>query len=438
MVWIAYNILFAIGFTLLLPRFLFRMARRGGYRKHFEQRFARYDTATLAKLSRERHVWIHAVSVGEMFVALKLMEEWRARRPEIRFAVTTTTSTGHALAAKRMSSEDTLLYFPVDFPFIARRALDTIRPLALILVEIELWPNLIRLANHRAVPIALVNARVSDRSFRGYRALRFVSRRLLPMIHLFCAQTRLDAERLIALGAPKHRVVVLGSAKYDVAAVEPGGELRAREVLLRAGITEQHRILLGGSTWPGEEDALMDVYKGLKTRHRNLVLVLVPRHVERAEEIARRIRENALTFVRRSRLEERPLASAPQVLLVDTTGELKNLYACADVIFIGKSLTQHGGQNPIEAAVYGKAIICGPNMENFRGVMDDFRSADAIVQVNDLQGLRRACDELLSNAQRRAALGERAARLVAEKQGVIDATLDLIDRALENDSGDDA
>ncbi len=437
MVWILYNVLFAIGFTLMLPRFLFRMARRGGYAKHFEQRFARYDAATLDRLKSKRRVWIHAVSVGEIYVALKLMQAWRARRPDLAFVLTTTTSTGHALAARSLPPDDVLLYFPLDLPLIMRRALDAVRPRALVLVELELWPNLVRLAHERAIPVALANGRVSDHSFKGYRKLAFFTRRLLPLIDLFCVQTRLDGERLAALGAPKHRISVMGSAKYDVAEAELGGEERARAVLAQAGITPAHRILLGGSTWPGEEDALLDVYKGLKTRHRNLVLVLAPRHVERAEAVVREIREHALTYARRSVLDREPPRGIPQVFLLDTTGELKHFYACADVIFIGKSLTQHGGQNPIEPALYGKPIIVGPNMENFRGVMDDFRAADALVQVPDLQNLRRACDDLLSNEQRRHVLGRRAAELVAEKRGVIGMTLDLLDRALEIEAPDD-
>lgn len=438
MVWILYNVLFVGGFTLMLPRFLIRMARRGGYRKHFEQRFARYDAATLALLEKDRRVWLHAVSVGEIFIALKLMESWRARRPELKFVLTTTTSTGHALATRLLAPEDVLLYFPLDLPFIVRRVLDIIRPRALVLVELELWPNLVRLAHQRAIPVALVNGRISDHSYKGYRKLTFFTKRLLPLIDLFCVQTRLDGERLVALGAPKHRVVVMGSAKYDVAEADTGGEALARSLLMQAGITPQHQILLGGSTWPGEEDALLDVYKGLKTRHRNLVLVIAPRHAERSEAVVRAIRDHALTFVRRSTLErERPRA-VPQVFLLDSTGELKHFYACADVIFVGKSLTQHGGQNPIEPALYGKAIVCGPHMENFRGVLDDFRAADAIIQVPDLQNLRRACDELLSNEQRRRTLGKRAAEVVIQKRGVIDATLNLLDRALELETPDDA
>ena len=433
MIWVVYNILFVIGFTLMLPKFLLRMARRGGYAKDFRQRFGRYDEAVFKRLASERRVWVHAVSVGELFVALKLMQDWRERRPGLRFVLTTTTSTGHALARRTLHPEDVLLYFPLDLPFIMKRVLDLIRPRALVLVELELWPNLVRMAHERAVPVMLVNGRISDHSFRGYQRLTVFTRRLLPLIDLFCVQTRLDGDRLAALGAPRNRITVLGSAKYDVAEADHTGEAHARALLAEARITAEHAILLGGSTWPGEEHALLDAFKGLKSRYRNLVLVLAPRHVERAGDVVREIREHALNFVRRSTLGKEPVRATPQVLLLDTTGELKDFYACADVIFVGKSLTQHGGQNPIEPALHGKPIVVGPYMENFRGVVDDFRAADALVQVPDLQNLRRALDELLASPQRRETLGRRAAELVVDKRGVIERSLDIIDRALDLD-----
>lgn len=432
MVWFLYNLLFPIGFVALLPRFISRMLRRGGYRRHFFQRFARYDDNTLSRLAGERRVWVHAVSVGEIFVALKLMREWRARRPDLRFVITTTTPTGHALAGRSIDPRDVLLYFPLDFPFVVRRALAAIRPRALVLVEVEIWPNLIRRAHDEAIPIALVNGRLSDRSFAGYRRLRLFTRGLLPLVDVFCVQTSVDAERLIALGAPRNRVTVLGSAKYDVAEIDREGASRARAALRAAGITEQHMILMGGSTWPGEERALLDVYKGLRTRHRNLVLVLAPRHAERADEVAAEIRDQGLSFARRSQLGSAPPPrQPPPVFLLDTTGELKDFYACADLIFIGKSLTQRGGQNPIEAALYGKAIVCGPHMDNFRGVIDDFLEAAAIVQVPDLTHLRRVCGELLGNDERRLELGRRAAELVQAKRGAVRATVDILEHILE-------
>lgn len=435
MVWLLYNILFVVGFLLMLPRFLVRMARRGGYARDFTQRFGSYSPEVRARLDEGRRIWVHAVSVGEVFVALKLMEDWRARRPALRFVLTTTTSTGHAIAAKQIRAQDVLLYFPLDLPWIARRALDAIDPLALVLVELELWPNLVRRAHARHVPVVLVNGRVSDHSFRGYCKLRYFTTRVLPLIDVLCVQTQLDGDRLVHLGASPARVRVLGTAKYDVATFDNAGEAEARAILRRAKITDEHLLLLGGSTWKGEEHALMDAVKGLKTRHRNLVLLLAPRHAERTQDVLREIQEHAMKVVRRTELRDPEAESraCPQVFLLDTTGELKNFYACADVIFVGKSLTQHGGQNVIEPALYGKPIMVGPNMENFRGVVEDMLAADALVQVSDLQSLRRALDDLFANPERRRRLGENAARVVRERVGAIRRTLDLLDRMLDDE-----
>lgn len=438
MIWFLYNIVFAVGYTLLLPHFLLRMRRRGGYAKDFSQRFASYRPEVLEALRAHPRAWLHAVSVGELYVALKVMKEWRARVPSARFVLTVNTSTAHAIAARELPAEDVLLYFPTDFPWIARRALRSIKPHALVLMEVELWPNLIRLAHARGIPVVLVNGRLSDRSFGRYQKVGFLTRRLLPLVDLFCMQSEQDAQRMIELGAPADRVKMLGTAKYDVAAADPAGEAKAIALLRAGGVREGDRILLGGSTWPGEEGHLLDVFKGLKTRYRNLVLILAPRHAERAPEVVDTIKANMRTFVRRSELKESmaPRPDRPDVFLLDTTGELKNFYACADVIFVGKSLDHHGGQNIIEPALYGKPIVVGPNMENFLAVMEDFREAGAVAQVKDLQHLRRAVDDLMDNADRRRTMGDAAGRLVRERSGSIGRTLDLMEPILEPPSGE--
>lgn len=435
MIWFFYNVLFFVGFLALLPKFLLRMRRRGGYARNFSQRFGRYRPELIAKLDTGRRIWVHAVSVGEVFVALKLMKDWREIRPELLFVLTTNTSTAHAIAEKQLDARDVLLYFPLDLPSIVRRVLDTLDPLALVLVELELWPNLVRLAHARMIPVILVNGRVSDHSFGGYRKLRFFTRRLLPLLDVLCVQTKLDGERLVALGANPDRVRVLGTAKYDVATFDASGESSARDVLRRAKVNDGDLILLGGSTWQGEEHALLDAFKGLKTRYRNLVLVLAPRHVERTEAVLREIKESHMSVVRRSELKdpEKTARVRPQVFLLDTTGELKNFYACADVIFVGKSLTQHGGQNPIEPALYGKPIVVGRNMENFRAVVDDMRAAEALVEVGDLQSLRRSLDDLFASPQRRKALGEAAANVVRAKAGATARTLAILDRMMDDE-----
>jgi len=349
MFWFLYNLLFLFGFLLLLPRFIYRMCRRGGYRHNFMQRAACYDHTVRSKLAPGDRIWVQAVSVGEVFVALRFMEELRARQPDVRFVLSTNTSTGHAIAKERINSVDQLIYFPVDFPAVMSSVL-----------------NLIRI---------LVNGRISEHSYAGYRKLRVFTRRILEQVDLLCVQSDGDAERLRALGAPAERVHVMGSAKYEVVCSDSQREAHAASLLELAGIGDEQPVLLGGSTWPGEERVLLDIYIALREEHPGLMLVLAPRHVERTPEVLKEIDQCGLSVVQRS-------------TLLDSTGELTSFYPHADIIFIGKSLTQHGGQNIIEPAMFGKPIVVGPNMENFPVVIDDFLEAGAIVQVADATELQ--------------------------------------------------
>lgn len=434
MIWFFYNLLYLLIFPLLLPRFLWRMVRRGGYARDFLQRLGIYRADVRAKLGGVPRVWIHAVSVGELYVALRLMAEWREREPAVAFALTTTTSTAYKLASREVKAPDVVLYFPLDFPPVMRRVFRMIQPHMLVLVEVELWPNLIRIAREKFLPVFLVNARMSDRSFKNYRKFRGLTRRLLPEFDLIAAQSDEDVRRFVALGAARERTVNFGSAKYDVAMATPAGEAeKALSVMRAAGITPDHLVLLGGSTWEGEEDAMVDLYRGLKTRYRHLVLMIAPRHVERVPAIIQSVKPRVGKMLLRSAVREDAAvfpSAPPDLLLLDTTGELKHFYACADVIFVGKSLTRHGGQNIIEPALYGKPILVGPNMENFTSIMEDFTAAGAIMQVKDLQGLRRATDDLLCSREKREEVGRAARRVVEEKSGSLSLFLDRLFEAI--------
>lgn len=429
MLWFGYNILFVIGFLLLLPRFLWRMQRRGGYRRDFFQRLGFYQPAVASRLAEGGWIWVHAVSVGEILVALRLVDALRARRPQARFLISTTTSTAHAMGRDRMAPQDQLVYFPLDLPWVTRRVLDLVKPRALILIEAEFWPNLIRAAARRGLPKILVNGRVSESSQRGYRRLKVFTRRIFPLFDALCVQSEADRDRLLELGAPPETLHVMNSAKYEVAGRDAAAEARARDVLERAGFGAGCTLLLGGSTWPGEEQALIEVYQALRKDYPHLRLVLAPRHVERILEVLDLLHAAGLSFCRRSLVGSSRKGEA-EVFVLDTTGELSRFYPHADVIFVGKSLASHGGQNVIEPAVCAKAIVVGPHMENFPVVSEDFRLARAMVQVNDTAGLLDAVRALLADPTERTAMGERAERLVREKSGAIGATVKLLEGLL--------
>jgi len=279
---------------------------------------------------------------------------------------------------------------------------------------------MIRLTKRRGVPIFIVNGRVSASSCRGYHALRFFFRPVINCIDLVLVQGEADRKRLVSVGADELRLRVMGSVKYDVAEADSTGQERARHVLRTCGFGDDDPVVVGGSTWPGEEEALLGALKALRADHPEIRLVLVPRHAERREEVVAELQVSGFRFVKWTDLDDGESPCEPvDVLLVDTTGELKHFYALATAIFVGKSLTNHGGQNIIEPALFGKPVVVGPNMENFPVVMQDFLQAKAIVQVNDPGELCTALGEFLADAERREAYGGRAAELVRSKRGVV-------------------
>lgn len=443
--WIVYNVLFLIGYLLMVPGFFLRMARRGGYRRHFRQRFGRYGGLTLARMAGgadagaarkpgERPIWIHAVSVGEVYVAWQMMHALRVKRPGTRFVLSTTSSTGWREAEKRIRPEDVLIYNPLDFPFCVRRALDAIQPRAFILTESEIWPNLIRACSRRGIPMFLVNGRISDRSAPRYRLLRFWFGPALRQFTLLLMQSDLDRQRMVDAGADAGRIVVTGSVKFDVARRDPAREQMAAALLSRLDMGAGRTILMGGSTWPGEEDALLGIYRRLQPQFPELRLVLIPRHFERGDAVAAAISAAGFTCIRKSLLDagvEPAATGANAVLLVNTTGEMMGFYAHAAIVFVGKSLCAHGAQNMIEPCLCGKATLVGPFTENFRPVMADLLAAQAIVQTPDAAALEREIAALLAAPQRREELGNRAAAAVQRRRGVVGRCADLILQGLQ-------
>jgi len=426
MLWFLYNLLFPVVFIFMLPKFISRMLKRGGYGQHFEQRIGHFGHNTKARLRNQRRIWVHAVSVGEIYVALRFITAYRARHPEAFFALSTTTSTAHAIGRKEIDPRDVLFYFPVDLPIIIRKVLRIVDPQRIVLVEGEFWPNLIRLADGQGIPISLINGRMSASSYKGYRKLKPLTADVLRRIDPICVQGRQDADRMIGIGAPSEQVHIMGTVKFDVAERDPAGEEAAKAILQRIDMPADAIILLGGSTWAGEEQVLCTIYKKLKAEHQNLFLVIVPRHMERAAEVVQTIEAQQLRFIRRSRMDTMDGIDRPDVLLVDTTGELRNFYSVADIIFVGKSLTQHGGQNPIEPAMYGKAVVMGPNMENFPSVMEQFIQAGAVEQVDTAESLECAIRQLVVDPASRESLGRRAAAVVDQNRGVILSTVELL------------
>ena len=433
MKWALYNLLFAAVYPFLLPGFLARMLRRGGYAARMGDRFALYADEVRAALARPGRpfVWIHAVSVGEVQVAGQLMREWRQAEPDVRFCFSTTSSTGWKMAEREVGERDVLIYNPLDFPNFVKSALKTVRPRAVVLTESEIWPNFILKAKRMGVPVFLVNARVSDRSAPRYRLGRFFFADVLNSFTRIFAQSDLDKARLVAAGAADGIVDVTGSFKFDVARRN-----EAKECELRRWVGPG-RIILGGSTWPGEDKVLLDIYSSLVSSPAaasDLKLVIAPRHFEKADAVEANIAAAGFRCIRRSRPHQSNNQTIkqsnnppPSVYLADTTGELMGLYGIADAVFVGKSLCAHGSQNMIEPCLCGKPTFVGPYTENFRPVMSDLLASNAIVQVADAAELGRRIGECLGGD---GGLGERAKAAVEARRGVVARCVSAIRGAL--------
>lgn len=418
-----YNLALSIAMVVMLPHYLVKMRRRGGYAHNFQNRFGRYDAETLRRFGGGGAILIHAVSVGEVGVAWQFIQTWRKTDPSARFVISTTSSTGYREALKRVGDGgDAVIYNPLDLPCFVRRALDAIRPAAFILVETEIWPNLLAECEKRAIPVCLVNGRLSDRTAPTYRRLRFLFGPAIGSIRQVQVQSDLDAERYIAAGAEPSRTVVTGSFKFDVARRNEAKEQAIGSLLESIGFGDGHAILLGASTWDGEESLLAEAYGTLRAKYPSLRLVLVPRHMERAPDVCTAIGAIGLRPVRKTELDRhgpRKL-DADDVLIVDTTGEMMGFYPFAEVCVVGRTFYSRGGQNMIEPCLCGTPTVVGPETQNFRPVMADLLAQDAIVQVGHWRQLQPELDRLLGDEAARRELGARACRAVASRKGAVD------------------
>lgn len=370
-------------------------------------------------------IWIHGVSVGEIRAAAPLVEALERELPDHEVVLSTTTGTGQEVA-RRSYAGRRVFYYPIDLSWSVRRVLDAIRPDLVILVELEIWPNFLGEVYRRRIPVALVNGRITARSFRRYRYVRELLFDPLDKVGRFCVQTETYAERFRRLGIPARQIYVTGSMKYDQLPSE-GSDRPATRRDMGVGLDET--VLIGGSTHPGEERALLESYRELRRELPDLRLILVPRHTERAAELERVVGELAPGAARRT---ERLAAGAREplppgcVLLVDTIGELGRLYSAADVVFVGGSLIPHGGQNMLEPVVLGKPTLFGPSWENFREPVERLLAVDGAREVADGPELTRVLRELLTERSAARAMGTRGREALLGARGATRRTVDVI------------
>jgi 3-deoxy-D-manno-octulosonic-acid transferase len=431
-----YNILFTVFFVLASPYYFWRMRRRGNWRPGFRERFGRYDPNLKQALTNRHIVWLHAVSVGEVNVLIHLIRALEVRAPNLKFVVSTTTTTGMGDLRRRLPPHISKIYYPIDRRNFVSRALATIHPEAIILFETEIWPNFIWQAKRRGIPLFLANARLSGRSYPRYKRFGFLFRELFASFDGIGAQSETEAERLRTVGCRPETIHITGNLKFDAAIPNERQMLDVAGLLRKLGVNGDTPVLLGGSTHDGEEILLAEIAQRLRKHLPKLFLILVPRHFERSNDVARQLRELGVKLAFRTAIGETTQYAAGDIdcLLVNTTGELRSFYEHATVVFIGKSLMAKGGQNPIEPGALGKATVFGPHMQNFTDIVRLFMEKSGVVQVRDAQMLEKVLGELLEDQYQRAELGRNALLVVSENQGATDRMAGIILEKLK-DSG---
>jgi 3-deoxy-D-manno-octulosonic-acid transferase len=426
-VYLLYSLVSALALVLLSPYFLYEALRHKKYVGSLGQRLGYLPVSF--NLDGEDSIWVHAVSVGEVLTARPLLGELKRRYPHLRLFLSTTTRAGQQLAWRSLSDVDGIFYFPFDWAFTARRTLAIVKPRLFVMMETEIWPNLLRECRARGIKTVLVNGRISYRSFPRYKLIRPFFRRVLNDVDAFCVQGEETQRRLLELGADAARITVTGSLKFDAvdAMPTPG---RGRDRVLRFfRVSSTRQVLVAGSTLRGEEQAVIRAFNRMRTAGSHALLVVAARHPERFDEVERLCRHEGLATVRRSAL---PIDAEPRAdaVVLDTIGELAQLYQIATAVFVGGSLVPAGGHNILEPALFGKPIIFGPHMENFAEIAEAFLANGAAIQVRSERELVEAVIGLMNDPVRRARLGAGARAMVEANRGAKERTLAVLTRLL--------
>jgi 3-deoxy-D-manno-octulosonic-acid transferase len=423
--YLLYSLLTLAVFVAVSPYFLYQAIRYKKYIGSLRQRLG-FLPITF-NIDAEASIWIHAVSVGEALTARALVADLKSRYPRLRLFLSTTTITGQQLARRSLSNVDAVFYFPFDWTFIVRRTLRLVRPRVFIMMETEIWPNLLRECRQQGVKTVLINGRISSRSYPRYRLVRRFFRRVLADVDRCCMQSEESARRLVELGADPARVTVTGSLKFDsleLPAATAHGKPRER-VLRFFRLAPNRTVLVAGSTLRGEEAAVLRAFARIKATLPNALTVIAPRQPERFGEVERLAREAGFVTTRRSEL---PIDAEPRadVVVLDTIGELAQLYQVATAVFVGGSLVDQGGHNILEPAIFGKPIVFGAHMQNFKEIADTFLTNDAAIQVRSGEELGEVLLTLVTDPVRRARLGAAARALVEANRGAKTKTLEVI------------
>jgi len=421
--YLAYSLLTLLVFVVVSPYFFYQAIRFNKYISSLGQRLGYLPISF--NVDGDQSIWIHAVSVGEALTARALAADLKARYPRLRLFLSTTTIAGQQVARRNLQHIDAVFYFPFDLGFIVRRTLNLVKPRVFLMMETEIWPNLLRACRARGVKTIMINGRISSRSYPRYRLIRPFFKRVLADIDRFCMQSDESARRLIDLGAEPARVSVTGSLKFDSLELPPPASHGKPRLLRFFRMAPNRPVIVAGSTFRGEELAVLHAFARVKSALPAAIVIIAPRQPERFGEAERLAREAGFATVRRSEL---PIDAEPRadVVVLDSIGELAQLYQLATAVFVGGSLVDHGGHNILEPAIFGKPIVFGPHMQNFKEIAEAFVANGAAVCVQSEHGLEEELLTLLTDPVRRARMGAAARALVEANRGAKEKTLTAI------------
>ncbi|PAV39471.1 3-deoxy-D-manno-octulosonic acid transferase [Megasphaera sp. ASD88] len=431
MYWL-YNVLLLVYWATLIPMLIYRLIREEGFYQRIKQSIGFLPDDLKEKISNRHAIWVHAASVGEIVAASPIVREMRKTHPNEVIIVSVVTATGFRMAHQIIKGADGILYFPLDLPYLTDRILTIVKPRAIVLVETEIWPNFLRIAARKNIPVMMMNGRISRRSSSRYRMITFFTRRVLSTIYVFCMQSRIDAQYIIDIGADPNKVIVTGNTKYDQTYGIVTDEEKKR-YLKELGFDENtYPIMIAGSTHKGENMSVYKAFCNIRNHFPGAKLIIAPRYIHQADLIYDEGVKHGVTMVKRSDMVAgKQIAGPYDGVLLDTIGELGRVYSLGDLIFVGGSLAHIGGHNILEPAAHGKPIVVGPNMFNFVEIFDLLSSRGACVMVRNEEEFIDTCLDILIHPEKAEEMKRHCLEIVEENQGATKKNLDELQRLLD-------
>lgn len=421
--YVIYGFLIYLFFLISSPYFIYKLLTTKKYRAGIKERLGFLDRRFKEIKPGKRRIWIHAVSVGEVIAASLLIKRIRELWPNETLILTTVTETGNNTAKARINEADIITFFPLDIGWSVRRFRNSLNPDICIIMETEIWPNFLKIISENKMPLLIVNGRLSEKSYRGYKVGKIFFKKALKNISAFSMQTDSDAERIMLLGADKEKICVTGNLKFDQ--VFKAGSQMNQDIAIELKLPAGCKILVLGSTHNGEEEILISVYKKLKTKFHDLFMIIAPRHPERFSEVEDLLIKSSIKFCRRTKIKEETILGKEAILL-DTIGELSKIYSIATIVFMGGSLVPVGGHNILEPAVFKKPVLFGRYMHNFRDIAELFVNSGGGIQISEPSEIEKKISDLLSNPYKQKEIGRNAYSLFEKNLGATERNIEII------------